>query len=125
RFNCVLPPNAAISRFAKEINGQLMEGEVVERLRANQVFEQFLHQMRDPALLEQDQGNRFSARIFPIDPKASVRILISYSALLPMRNGVRAYNFPLRGLPKVNKLTFHALVQPLAGESSATGSDSL
>src|SRR6266516_3574472 len=50
RFSCTLPANAAISRFAKEVNGQLMEGEVVERLRANQVYEQFLHQMRDPAL---------------------------------------------------------------------------
>jgi len=125
RFNCVLPPDAAISRFAKEVNGQLMEGEVVERLRANQVYEQFLHQMRDPALLEQDQGNRFSARIFPIEANASVRIVLSYSALLPMRDGVRTYNLPLRGLPKVNKLTFRALVQPLAGESSTTDSDSL
>jgi tetratricopeptide (TPR) repeat protein len=124
RFNCVLPPDAAISRFAKEVNGHLMEGEVVERLRANQVYEQFLHQMRDPALLEQDQGNRFSARIFPIESNASVRILLSYSALLPMRNGVRTYNLPLRGLPKVNKLTFRALVQPLPGESSATSTDS-
>jgi len=124
RFNCVLPPDAAISRFAKEVNGQLMEGEVVERLRANQVYEQFLHQMRDPALLEQDQGNRFSARIFPIEANASVRILLSYSALLPMRNGVRTYNLPLRGLPKVNKLTFRALVQPLPGESSSTTTES-
>ena len=24
RFTCTLPPNAAISRFAKEVNGQLM-----------------------------------------------------------------------------------------------------
>jgi len=123
RFNCVLPPDAAISRFAKEVNGQLMEGEVVERLRANQVYEQFLHQMRDPALLEQDQGNRFSARIFPIESNASVRILLSYSALLPMRNDVRTYSLPLRGLPKVNKLTFRALVQPLPGESSSTTTD--
>src|SRR5437588_2074674 len=82
RFSCTLPANAAISRFAKEVNGALMEGEVVERLRANQVYEQFLHQMRDPALLEQDQGNRFSARIFPINPNAPVRILLSYSQLL-------------------------------------------
>src|SRR4051812_43976580 len=42
RFSCTLPATAAISRFAKEVNGQLMEGEVVERLRANQVYEQFL-----------------------------------------------------------------------------------
>ncbi|HEV7764616.1 MAG TPA: VIT domain-containing protein [Thermoanaerobaculia bacterium] len=113
RFSCTLPPNAAISRFAKEVNGQLMEGEVVERLRANQVYEQFLHQMRDPALLEQDQGNRFSARIFPIEPNAPVRLLLSYTTLLPLREGTRTYTLPLRGMSKVNKLTFRAFVTPI------------
>ncbi len=116
RFTCTLPVNAAISRFAKEVNGQLMEGEVVERLRANQVYEQFLHQMRDPALLEQDQGNRFSARIFPIEANAPVRLLVSYTALLPMRGGARTYTLPLRGMPKINKLTFRGFVTPVPGE---------
>lgn len=117
RFTCTLPPNAAISRFAKEVNGHLMEGEVVERLRANQVYEQFLHQMRDPALLEQDQGNRFSARIFPIEANAPVRLLLSYTTLLPAKNGVRTYTLPLRGMSKVNKLTFRAFVTPVPGEA--------
>jgi Flp pilus assembly protein TadD len=125
RFACTLPPNAAISRFAKEVNGQLMEGEVVERLRANQVYEQFLHQMRDPALLEQDQGNRFSARIFPIEANASVRILLSYSALLPLRDGVRTYTLPLRGISHVEHFTFRAFVSPLSGEASTTQSQQL
>jgi hypothetical protein len=116
RFTCTLPPNAAISRFAKDVNGQLMEGEVVERLRANQVYEQFLHQMRDPALLEQDQGNRFSARIFPIEANASVRIVLSYTALLPLRDGVRTYTLPLRGIQKVNNFAFRGIVAPLPGE---------
>lgn len=115
RFSCTLPANAAISRFAKDVNGRLMEGEVVERLRANQVYEQFLHQMRDPALLEQEQGNRFSARIFPIEPKAPVHIVLSYTAALPLRDGVRTYAFPLRGISKVNKLTFRAFVTPIPG----------
>jgi tetratricopeptide (TPR) repeat protein len=121
RFTCTLPANAAISRFAKEVNGTLMEGEVVERLRANQVYERFLHQMRDPALLEQDQGNRFSARIFPIEANAQVRILFSYSQLLPMHAGARTYSLPMRGLPKVGKLTFRGIVTPLRGESVAAG----
>src|SRR5215470_12819761 len=116
RFTCTLPPNAAISRFAKEVNGQLMEGEVVERLRANQVYEQFLHQMRDPALLEQDQGNRFSARIFPIEANQSVRIVLSYSMLLPLRDGVRRYALPLRGVPSIRHFTFRAFVSALPGE---------
>src|SRR6266850_1182316 len=116
RFACTLPPNAAISRFAKEVNGQLMEGEVVERLRANQVYEQFLHQMRDPALLEQDQGNRFSARIFPIEANASVRLVLSYSALLPLEGGTRRFTLPLRGIPAVKHFTFRAFVSALPGE---------
>jgi tetratricopeptide (TPR) repeat protein len=117
RFSCTLPPNAAISRFAKEVNGHLMEGEVVERLRANQVYEQFLHQMRDPALLEQDQGNRFSTRIFPIEANAPVRLVLSYTTLLPLRDGVRTYTLPLRGMSKVNKLTFRAFVTPIPGDT--------
>jgi tetratricopeptide (TPR) repeat protein len=118
RFTTTLPPNAAISRFAKDVNGQLMEGEVVERLRANQVYEQFLHQMRDPALLEQEQGNRFSARIFPIEAKAPVHIVLSYTALLPVRDGLRTYAFPLRGMSKVNRFTFRAFVTPIPGEGT-------
>jgi hypothetical protein len=124
RFSCTLPRNAAISRFAKEVNGQLMEGEVVERLRANQVYEQFLHQMRDPALLEQDQGNRFSAKIFPIEANSSVRIVLSYSALLPLHGGIRSYTLPLRGTAKVNTFTFRAFVMPLAGEEQVAGTRS-
>ena len=118
RFAMTLPPNAAISRFAKEVNGELMEGEVVERLRANQVYEQYLHQMRDPALLEQDHGNRFSARIFPIEANDSVRILLSYTALLPARNGVRTYTMPLRGIPEVGHFEFRAIVAPIAGDAA-------
>src|ERR1051325_3307531 len=116
RFTCTLPPNAAISRFAKEINGQLMEGEVVERLRANQVYEQFLHQMRDPALLEQDQGNRFSARIFPIEANASTRLVLSYTSLLPLEGGARRYALPLRGMAAIKHFAFRAFVTALPGE---------
>jgi hypothetical protein len=113
RFSFALPPGAAVSRFAYEINGQLMEGEVVERLRANQVYEQFLHQMRDPALLEQDQGNRFSARIFPIAPNAPVRLVLSYTSLLPSKGGERTYTLALRGMQKIGKFSFRAFTTPL------------
>ncbi|MGZ5474824.1 MAG: VIT domain-containing protein, partial [Thermoanaerobaculia bacterium] len=116
RFTATLPANAAISRFAKDVNGHLMEGEVVERLRANQVYEQFLHQMRDPALLEQDQGNRFSARIFPIEAKAPVQLVLSYTQLLPMRGGERTYALPLRGMSEIDKFSFRAFVTPIPGE---------
>ncbi len=120
RFQCVLPAGAAISRFAKDVNGQLMEGEVVERLRANRIYDEILHEMRDPALLEQDQGNRFSARIFPIEPNAAVRLVLSYSRLLPNVGGVRSFQIPLRGLSRIRRFQLEALVASLPGETPLT-----
>src|SRR5438132_4300116 len=79
RFLYLLPTGATISRFAKEVNGNLMEGEVVERMRAQAGFTEILHTMRDPALLETDQGNRFSARIFPVPSSGTVRLLLAFS----------------------------------------------
>lgn len=116
RFGAVLPEGATISRFAHEVNGELMEGEVVERLRANQVYDRILQTMRDPALLEQDQGNRFSARIFPIAANATVRVVLGYSQLVPVRGGERVYALPLRGLPRVGRFAFRGSFHPLPGE---------
>ncbi|HEX2208885.1 MAG TPA: VIT domain-containing protein, partial [Longimicrobium sp.] len=116
RFSAVLPEGATVSRFAKEVNGRLMEGEVVERLRANRVYAEILHQMRDPALLEQDQGNRFSARIFPIEAGATVRVVLGYTRLLPLEGGVRTFRVPLRGLPRIGMLRVDARFTPLPHE---------
>ncbi|HEU4880601.1 MAG TPA: VIT domain-containing protein, partial [Longimicrobium sp.] len=116
RFTAVLPEGATVSRFAKEVNGRLMEGEVVERLRANRVYAEILHQMRDPALLEQDQGNRFSARIFPIEAGATVRVVLGYTRLLPLEGGVRTYRVPLRGLPRIGMMRVSVSSRPLPHE---------
>jgi hypothetical protein len=66
RFRVALPPGAAISRFAMKVGDAWQEGEVVERQRARQAYEDVLHRRQDPALLEQEAGNEFSARVFPI-----------------------------------------------------------
>lgn len=118
RFNCVLPNGATISRFAKEVNGVLMEGEVVERLKANQVYDAILHEMRDPALLEQDQGNRFSARIFPIEANGTVRLVLSYTRTLTQQEGVRTFELPLRGMATVQNFHFKGFFSALPGEST-------
>ncbi len=117
RFASVLPTGATISRFAKEVGGQLMEGEVVERLKATKIYTEILHTMRDPALLETDQGNRFSARVFPIPPRAPVRLLLAYSQVLPAGpDGVRNLVLPLAGADTIGRFSFTAVCRPLPGE---------
>ena len=102
RFQLALPPGAAVSRFAMKIAGAWMEAEVVERARAQEVYESHLHQRVDPAMLEHEAGNRFSARVFPIEPGEAKEILVSYSHELT--DPEQPYRVPLVGLPRLESL---------------------
>ncbi len=98
-FQIILPDNAAISRFAMKIGETLQEGEIVEKQQARRAYEDFLHRRQDPALLETDSGNRFNARIFPIEPQSEKLLILSYSQRL-----TQDYVLPLKGLPKLQQL---------------------
>jgi len=104
RFQVELPPGADIARFAMKVRGQWMEGEVVERQRARQVYEDFLHRRADPALLEHETGNRFSARVFPIQPKGQVDLILSWS----QADTDDSFRIPLRGLPELEEVDVSA-----------------
>ena len=106
-FKVTMPDGAAISRFAMKIRGSWMEGEVVEKQAARRAYEDALHRRQDPALLEQDGGNNFRARVFPIPANGRKELIISWSHELSASG--EAYRLPLRGLPAVEKLTLTAM----------------
>ena len=108
RFNITLPGGAAVSRFAMKIAGSWMEGEVVEKQRARRIYEDFLHRKQDPAILEQDAGNVFSARVFPIEAGADKELIISWSQTLADPRA--ALTLPLAGLPRLQELSIEAFV---------------
>jgi len=108
RFRIALPPGAALSRFAMKIDGAWQEGEVVERQRARQVYEDYLHRRQDPALLEQEAGNEFSARVFPIPARGRKELIVSYSHA--MARADEPYVLPLLGLSKVGQLDVRVLL---------------
>lgn len=112
RFRIRLPDNASISRFAMKIGTRWQEGQVVERQRARQVYEDFLHRRQDPALLEQSAGNEFVARVFPIPAKAEKELVVSYSQELASRRDV--YRLPLVGLPRLQALDIEIQLESAA-----------
>lgn len=118
RFAITLPKAAAISRFAMRVGNEWQEGEVVERKRAQAVYEDYLHRKEDPALLERDAGNQFTARVFPIAPNENKEIIVSYSEELP--HSSEPYRILLKGLSRLNELK----VDVLFGSSSSTGLES-
>lgn len=102
RFSITLPPGAAVSRFAMQVDGRWMEGEMVEKQRARRIYEDYLHRRQDPAILEQDAGNVFQARVFPIPASGDKHLVIAWSQELADANA--PYTLPLVGLPKMRKL---------------------
>jgi tetratricopeptide (TPR) repeat protein len=102
RFRITLPPGAALSRFAMKNDAGWQEGEVVERQRARVAYEDFLHRRQDPALLEQEAGNEFSARVFPIPARGRKELIVSYSHAMPRTD--QPYVLPLRGLSEIGRL---------------------
>ncbi|MEZ4465586.1 MAG: VIT domain-containing protein [bacterium] len=122
-FKVTMPDGAAISRFAMKINGNWMEGEVVEKQAARRAYEDALHRRQDPALLEQDSGNTFRARVFPIPANGEKEIIVSWSHEL--KQAGEAYRLPLLGLPAIEKLSLTALTASSEGpgvQSSLGGS---
>jgi len=103
-----LPPDASIVRFAMEINGQLMEGEIVERGRAVQIFDQIVADYirpRDPALLEWKGGNTFQIRIFPMFGGKDARVILWYTQALAADGVESRYVYPL---PRTGKVAIDA-----------------
>jgi tetratricopeptide (TPR) repeat protein len=115
RFSIALPPGAALSRFALKIGGGWQEGEVVERQRARVAYEDSLHRKVDPALLEQEAGNEFSARVFPIPARGRKELIVSYSHA--MTRADQPYVLPLHGLPAIGRLDVRVLLggHPVSG----------
>jgi len=106
-FAITLPPGAAVSRFAMETDGQLVEAEVVEKQLARRAYDDFLHRKQDPALLEKGAGNEFTAKIFPIPGNTAKHVVLSYSQ--EVKPG--SYTLPLRGLAKADAIDVRVQVR--------------
>jgi len=102
RFSITLPPDAAVARFAMKIDTGWREAKIVTREQGRQVYERFLHHRVDPALLERDLGNQFSARVFPIAANADKEIVIAYEHRVAE---TEPYVLALRGLPAIPSAT--------------------
>lgn len=81
-FHFPLPQGAVVIGLAMEMNGQLMDGELVERDKARKAYEETVDRMLDPALLEWESGQSFKLRVFPIEAKKTKRVVLRFLAPL-------------------------------------------
>jgi Ca-activated chloride channel family protein len=90
-----IPVGAAVDAFTLWIDGEPVEGEILDRDQARGIYEEIVRTMRDPALLEYVDRQAVQASIFPIPPGGERRIQLQYSQVLTADNGLIHYRYPL------------------------------
>jgi len=90
-----LPETATITEFAMYMDGKKIIGEILDKDKARQEYEDIVRKMKDPALLEYVGRNMFKARVYPIPKHGEKRIELKYQETLKYDAGVCNYIYPL------------------------------
>lgn len=90
-----LPENAAIGDFQMMVNGEVIEGEILRKEEARQIYEEIVRRRRDPALLEYVGRDLFRINVFPIPAGETRQIELTYSQLLIRKDGLFQLRYPL------------------------------
>ncbi|MDD5436000.1 MAG: VIT domain-containing protein [Candidatus Omnitrophica bacterium] len=90
-----VPETASISGFSLYVDGKKAEAELLDAVKAREVYEDTVRKMRDPGLLEYAGRNMFRVRIYPIPKHGERRIELSYQQALTYDAGLYRYVYPL------------------------------
>ncbi|GAA5215528.1 hypothetical protein GCM10025776_12460 [Corallincola platygyrae] len=94
-YSFPVPSRASVGEFTYWINGQPVHGEVVEKQKARQIYEQEKQQGNHVALTEQESFQRFEIRVFPVKAQNEVKIRLVYLQPVSIDHGVGRFLYPL------------------------------
>lgn len=90
-----IPDYAAIDKLSMWIDGKEQEGELLDRDKAREHYENIVRQTRDPALLEYMNAKMFRLRVYPVPANGEKRVKLSYSHVVNRENGLCTFAYPL------------------------------
>jgi Ca-activated chloride channel homolog len=90
-----IPESASLSDFAIYDGDKRMGGEIMERGKARQVYNEIVRKMIDPGLLEYAGKDLFQASVFPIMPRSTRKIELAYTQVLKSEGGTVFYRYEL------------------------------
>jgi len=90
-----LPEGAAMSAFSMFVDGKPLASELLPADEARKIYTDIVRQRIDPALLEYAGRGAYRARVYPVVAGQPKRVRLSYSEVVPERNAVRKYVYPL------------------------------
>jgi Ca-activated chloride channel family protein len=90
-----LPKGATVSDFAIWDGDRRLAGEVRPREEARRIYDGIVRRQRDPGLLEYAGEELFQASIFPINPRSTKKLELTYTQVLRAESGTVGYRYPL------------------------------
>jgi Ca-activated chloride channel family protein len=126
------PQGATLHRFAVDRDGELAWGRVKEKQQAAAQYQAnvYVGSTEDPALLEWDAPGIYKARLYPIKPGATRRVVTRYGEWLN-RTGPkgerRLYTYPMAAeategtLPRIEELTISLDLEHAAARETRVG----
>jgi Ca-activated chloride channel family protein len=91
-----VPKGATASRFTMIVNGKEKPGEIVEKGKARQIYNQIVNRAQDPGLLEYVGQDVLRANIFPILPRSTQTITVRFEQILAAQDALLHYVYPVR-----------------------------
>ena len=91
-----IPKDAIARGIHLTINGKEMAGEVLDADQARGIYREIVRKMRDPALLEFVDQGLLRASIFPIAPRAEVKVALEFATRTESLGDVHSLALPLR-----------------------------
>ncbi|WP_394211325.1 marine proteobacterial sortase target protein [Enterovibrio calviensis] len=115
RYLFPLPQNAAVDRLRIRVGERVIEGEIQEKQKAREIFNQAAATGKKASLIEQHRSNLFSTQMANIAPNETIIVEIEYQETLHYEDGEFSLRFPttftqryIPGLPLSSVSESHA-----------------
>ncbi len=90
-----LPNDAAVDNMTMQIGERFIHSKILEKKKAEEVYEKAKKEGKVAALLEQQRPNIFTQSVANITPYAEIKVIISYVETLKYADGVYEFVFPM------------------------------
>jgi Ca-activated chloride channel family protein len=89
-----IPPEAVFTNFSLFMGEQELRGEVLRAEEARRIYEEIVRRKKDPALIELVGHGLLRARVFPVDPGDSRKVILRYTQILGKDGDLLRLRYP-------------------------------
>ena len=95
KFVFPLPYDGAIDQMTFLVDGQELEGRLLEADEAREIYQSYVRRSQDPALVQWIGTGMFQTQVFPVPPGAERTVSLRYTQLCRRSGSVNDWRLPL------------------------------